>query len=257
MKSFAKSLFAYLCVALIAMSCGGNDNPSPAISKNCKLSKITQVANGTNSITTLKYDNANRLIEMFTTTNLSNKVENTTYTFTYNTAGQLATRKLVSPNRVSNYVFIYKSNGQIEEVKTSTLFAGDTQNSQENLTFEYNAASKIAKIISNGITRIYGYDSKGNVSSVQTNFSNNVYITTYQYDDKKSYYSLIQSAFPEEPIYQNINNLVVFDYKRNGVPTSNTTYEYVYNSKGLPTKYTILPQNSSSSVFNLEYTDCE
>lgn len=257
MKSFTKSLFAYLVIAFVAISCAENPSPNSTISKNCKLSKVTQSSNGSNTVTTFKYDNSNKIVEMMSLVKFPDKEEKTIYTFIYNAIGQLATRRLVSPTRVSDYTFSYKPNGQIEKAKITGLFTGDTQNYQDELKFEYNVAGKISKMISNDLFRIYGYDSKGNLSSVQTEYLNNIQITTYQYDDKKSHYSLVNTAFPEEPSYQNTNNILAFDFKRNGISTSTSKYEYVYNSKGLPTKSTIISPNSSNSTTVFEYTDCE
>jgi hypothetical protein len=125
MKSFTKSLLTYLVIAFVAISCGGSDNPVPnsTIGKNCKLSKIIGTSSSSSSVTTFKYDNTNRLIEMLVIVDDSfyNTVEKTTYTFTYNTAGQLATRKLITPTNVSDYTFVYKSNGQIEKIKVISL----------------------------------------------------------------------------------------------------------------------------------------
>ena len=257
MKYLINSLFAYLIIAFVAISCGENPSPNLTISKNCKLSKVTESATGSNTITTFKYDNTNKILEILILVKLSNKEEKTIYTFTYNTAGQLATRKLVSPTRVSDYTFFYKSNGQIEKEKVTGLFTGDTQNYQDELKFEYNVAGKIIKMISNDLFRIYNYDSKGNLSSVQTEYFSTVQITTYQYDDKKSHLNLIQSGFPEEPNYQNMNNVLTFDFKRNGISAFSSKYEYVYNSKGLPTKYTVIGQNLNNSTAIFEYIDCE
>lgn len=257
MKSFKNSLLIYLVIAFVAISCGENPSPNSTISKNCKFSKITESAAGSNTITTFKYDNSNKIVEMISLVKFPDKEEKTIYTFTYNATGQLATRKLVSPTRVSDYTFSYKSNGQIEKAKVTGLSTGGTQNYQDELKFEYNVGGKIIKMISNELFRIYGYDSKGNLSSVQSEYANNVQINTYQYDDKKSYLNLIQSGFPEEPNYQNMNNIIAFDFKRNGTSISGAKYEYVYNSKGLPTKSTIISPNSSNSTSVFEYTDCE
>lgn len=259
MKSFTKSLLTYLVIAFVAISCGGSDNPIPnsTIGKNCKLSKVTQVSDGYTSVTTLKHNNTNLIIEILTLSTVSNKEEQSIYTLSYNAKGQLATRKLINPTRVSDYIFIYKYNGQIEKIQTSTLFTGDSIPYKDELKYEYNTNGKIVKMISNDLFRVYNYDSKGNLSSVQTEYANNVQLTTYQYDDKKNYYNLMQTAFPEEPSYQNINNVLFFDYKRNGVSTISSKYEYVYNLKGLPTKSTAIPKNSSSSIATLEYIDCE
>jgi hypothetical protein len=83
-------------------------------------------------------------------------------------------------------------------------------------------------------------------------------ITTFQYDNKKNYLNFIQFGFPEEPKYKNINNLLASEQKRDGRVGYNPKYEYVYNSKGLPIKFTKTPPSSfADDITTLEYIDCE
>jgi hypothetical protein len=254
MKSFTKSLFTYLVIAFVAISCGGSDNPSPA--KNCKLVKYSYIdANNTKITQTYTYGNNGKVSKLIDVIINNTGTYTTTTSFIYDTSGKLTTRNIVgNSGDASVEQIIYKPNGQIEKIKQSYTPINGTIRTSEVL-YEYGTNGKIYKEkYPTNATNTYDYDTNGNLISYNYTSGSFVSINTYgDYDGKKNYASSLADAFPTNPQYQSLSNYTTASSPNGGNPK----FIYTYNSKDFPTKMVISNPQGSGATITFEYTDCE
>jgi YD repeat-containing protein len=252
MKLIAKSFFC-LAVALIAISCGGNDTPNPTAT-TCKILQLTTSDNNTKSTATFKYA-ANRVSEILTTSTFSGREEKTTMTLTYDATGRLSSRKSLESNRTRDYTYIYKANGELEKVQVVITSTNNTTPEKYELRFEY-VNGKISKLTDTYTTKEYTYNAQGNIATLKMYYNGgNTQLFSYAYDNKVNFYTLLKGLIPESPEYSNLNNVTLSSTQING-SKYDITYSYTYNAKNLPTKSVASAPNNTSLVSEISYLDC-
>ena len=83
----------------------------------------------------------------------------------------------------------------------------------------------------------------------------NTQVFSYQYDNKVNFYALLKGLAPEEPEYNNLNNVTLSSTQING-SKYDVSYNYTYNSKNLPTKFVTSTHKNTPLVYEITYWDC-
>lgn len=244
----------FFSVALVAISCGGSDNPSPTVNTTCQLTKSSTTSQTSGTITTYKYGSDGKVTEINLKRTTTTPAEETTV-FTYDATGKVSKRKTTysGTGAVIDYTFIYKVNGQLE--KLQQVSGSNTA----DVIFEYNANNQITKVkYPTNITYTYTYNN-GNLASFSSVIDRDTYLLEYKnYDDKKNPLNGLAYAFPDNPQYSSPNNYRDITQMVNGQISivNRPSFTHTYNTKNLPIK-TDFKNGSQEATTVYEYANCQ
>jgi hypothetical protein len=256
MKLSFKSFVLFFSVAFIAISCGGSDNPSPTVNKVCQLTKVSEISQTSNVVTTYKYSGDGKVIEM-NAKRISPTPSEVMTTFSYDATGKLSKRTIKYIGTAAmdiEELMIYKINGQLEKIQFKVV---GNNNVLATTTFEYNSTNQISKIVAINQVSTYDY-SNGNISSFSiTTGRNTQLIGLLNYDNKRNPLNGLTSAFPDRPEYTSLNNYRASSLTQNGFLTPNQPlFNYTYNSENFPTKVDYSNSNQTATIV-YEYANCK
>lgn len=269
-----KIRFALLCLFVLALGCSKKNDPAPVT--GCQVSSITTAFTGGgqwsqkytysgNSVSSLQFQVVDN-----TSTTTSN------FTYTYDGSGRLTQVALVGTPQASDMAsatITYSGTSTYPSVVKATLGDG----SYNQTTYTYNSTQQVTQSVSNYFdassntttssyqtfsypnTTTMNYSTVENYPGLPADGKASVATFEYTYDTKSnplSGYDLVGATF------STTNNVLTYkatSHTDSGDFSSTTTYTYLYNSKGYPTKktypFTNLDPNSTVTI-TFSYTNC-